>query len=175
MNKRNCRIWASEHPRQVIAVPHGTVSFMIWCTISKKCVVETHFLENKSVTADSYKKMLRYFLFPKLRGYAQSLIFQQDGAPPHHAHVVLNHLDQKLRTRWTGKYVSTTWQTRSPHLSPCNFSLWEYIKDRIYLDLPISIEEMKTKFREHVSSNFEDTLRNVVKTMNFIYTCFSGK
>ena len=90
VNKQNCRIWGTERPQEVYEVPQGARSVMVWCAISEKGVIGPYFFENESVTGDSYKKMLRYFLFPRLRDYPQDLIFQQDGAPPHYAHIVRN-------------------------------------------------------------------------------------
>ena len=38
------------------------------------------FFEDGNVTGSRYKRMLWYFLLPRLRDYPRSMIFQQDGA-----------------------------------------------------------------------------------------------
>ena len=69
VNKQNCRIWGTERPQEVYEVPQGAHSIMVWCAISSRGIIGPYFFENVSVTGESYKNMLRYFFFPKLRDY----------------------------------------------------------------------------------------------------------
>lgn len=62
---------------------------MAWSTTSEKLQLD-FISENESDTGESYKKMLRYFLFFRLQKYSQELIFQQDGALLHEACTVRN-------------------------------------------------------------------------------------
>ena len=64
--------------------------------------------------------MLRYFLLPKIRGYPESMIFKQNGAPPHYSNEVREYLDRKLPGRWMGRGGPTSWPARSPDLNPCD-------------------------------------------------------
>jgi len=57
---------------------------------------------------------------------------------------------------------------RSPDLTPCDFLLWEYIKDRVFVpSLPVSLNEMKQRITTAVSSVDEDMLRSVWTELDY--------
>ena len=67
-------------------------------------------------------------------------IIQQDGALPHYHLDVRAHLNINLPGRWIGRASHNDspllpWPPRSPDLTPCDFFLWGYIKDRVYVPL----------------------------------------
>lgn len=165
VNKQNCRIWGSERPQQVYEAPNNAPSVMVWCALSKNEIIGPYFFENENVTGQSYKRMLRYYVFPRLRNYPEDMIFQQDGAPPHYAVIVRQYLDQKLPNRWIGRAGPIPWPPRSPDLTPCDYFLWGYLKDFVYRELPTSIEELKNKIRQAIQTIDEDTLKKVYKNM----------
>jgi hypothetical protein len=167
VNKQNCRIWGSERPQEVYESPQSAPSIMVWCAISKKGIIGPYFYENENVTGETYKKMLRYYFFPKLRDYSSDVIFQQDGAAPHFAVIVRQYLNYKLPGRWMGRGGPISWPARSPDLTPCDFFLWGYIKDYVFSELPTSIVELKTKIRAAISSIDENTLEKVFKNFKF--------
>ena len=50
----------------------------------------------------------------------------------------------------------------SPDLTPCDFFLWGYIKDRVFVPpLPVSLNELKQRITTYVASVDEDMLRSV--------------
>ena len=60
----------------------------------------------------------------------------QDGAPPHWATRVRDYLDLTLPHRWIGRATDHNtaimyWPPISPDLTPCDFHLWGYIKDKV--------------------------------------------
>lgn len=59
-------------------------------------------------------------------------IYFQDGAPVHYAQTVRTHLDEKFDGRVIGRRGTIEWPPRSPDLSPSDFFLWVYVKDRVY-------------------------------------------
>lgn len=113
--------------------------------------------------------MLRSFLCPRLRDHSRDLIYQQNRASPHYAHTVSRYLDQNLGTRWIGKNGLTAWPPRSLDISRCDFVLWGYIKERVLSNLATSIEEHKAEIQEAVFSISEDTLKEVVKNIEFCW------
>ena len=165
VNKQNCRIWGTERPQVVYEAPQSAPSIMVWCAISEKEVIGPYFFENENVTGDTYKRMLRYYAFPRLRDYPESMIFQQDGAPPHFALTVRHYLDFKLPNRWIGRAGPISWPARSPDLTPCDYFLWGYIKDNTFRNLPGSLTELKTKIREVIGTITEEMLQNVFENM----------
>lgn len=165
VNKHNCRIWGSQRPETVYESPQSSPTLMVWCAISENEVIGPYFFDDGSVTGDRYKRMLRYYLFPKLSNYPSDMIFQQDGAPPHYAIPVRQYLDHKLPNRWMGRGGPIPWPARSPDLTPCDFFLWGYLKDQVFRELPQNIPDLKTKIRHAVESITEETLQKVFKNI----------
>ena len=59
-------------------------------------------------------------------------IFQQDGAPlPWGSHVCW-FLDETFANRWLGRDGPTPWPPRSQDITPLDFFLWGYVKDRVF-------------------------------------------
>ncbi len=67
--------------------------------------------------------MLKNNIIPELEEHSnfQTMVWQQDGAPPH-GQVVREYLDNTF-TQWIGRRRTVEWPPRSPHLTPCDFSL----------------------------------------------------
>ena len=65
------------------AVQHQRLSVKIWFVVTEKEVIGPHFFENKTENQDTYKNVLRYFAYTRLRGYPENTIFQQDDSPPY--------------------------------------------------------------------------------------------
>ena len=56
----------------------------------------------------------------------------------------------------------TCWPPRSPDLTPCDFFLWGYIKDRVFVPpLQVSLNELKQRITTVVASVDKDMLRSV--------------
>jgi len=55
----------------------------------------------------------------------------------------------------------TCWPQRSPDLTPCDFFLWGYVKDIVFLPpLPVSVNELKERITTAVASVDKDMLRS---------------
>jgi len=90
--------------------------------------------------------MLQLWLMPQLQEDSESFIFQQDGAPPHFHFDAHAHLNANLPGRWIGRASHNdspllSWPPRSPDLTSCDYFLWGYIEDCVYVpplprDLP---------------------------------------
>ncbi len=52
---------------------------------------------------------------------------------------------------WTGRREKTDWHLRSPGLTPCDFSLWGVIKDRVFRTKLQTINELK----DRIAAEFE--------------------
>ncbi|GBM93193.1 hypothetical protein AVEN_93750-1 [Araneus ventricosus] len=93
-------------------------------------------------------------LFPQLANDSRDFVFQQDGAPPHWNIRVRRYLNDELPHRWFGMRMTSLCSLdppRSPDLTPCDFLLWGYIKDFVYVPpLPKTLE--KPRERIHVAS-----------------------
>ena len=55
-----------------------------------------------------------------------------------------------------------SWPPRSPDMTPCDFLLWRYVKERVYVPpLPADLDEFTNRIKAAVNSVTEDTLRRV--------------
>ena len=54
------------------------------------------------------------------------------------------------------------WPPRSPDATPCDFFLWGYVKDQVYVPLlPASIPELKVRIRTATETITADMLQTV--------------
>ena len=104
---------------------------MVWCGLSQNEIIGPYFFENEYVTGSMYKRMRRYFLFPKLQNYPENMIFQQNGASLHYSLEVREYLNRKILKQSMARGGPISWHARSPDLTPCNYFLWDYIKDQV--------------------------------------------
>ena len=104
-----------------------------------------------TVNAERYIKVLKKFykeLETRFPGYLKRLWFQQDGASPHSAHITIDWLKDNFKKRVVSKNFSIEWSPHSPDLSPPDFYLWGYLKDRVYQEKPRTLSQLKTKIRK---------------------------
>ena len=73
--------------------------------MSSKRLIGPVFFEGDTVDGPKYLSMLREFFIPEVRKMKKmrSIVFQQDGAPPHFAADVRRFLDKTFPGRWIGR------------------------------------------------------------------------
>ena len=71
--------------------------------------------------------MLKDFVWPHLAG--KDLFFMQDGAP---VQIVRDFLDKKFPNRLIGRLGPIERPARSPSLTPADYFLWGYLKEKVY-------------------------------------------
>ena len=116
---------------------------------------------------------------PKFRAIqnSQNYVLMQDGAPPHFANTVRTFLDQNFGDRWIGRGCgerNLAWPPRSPDLTPCDFFLWGYIKEKVYQRRPQdyydlvqfitdAFEELDLQMLKRVFDSIPQRYKNCVK------------
>jgi len=135
----------------------------VWCALSKNQIVGPFFFEDDTVDGENYLLMLQNFFLPEVRKLhkVRSIIFQQDGAPPHFARDVRQYLDHQFPQRWIGRGGPIRWAPRSPDLTPLDFFLWGYLKNIIYKTPIKDLNELKMKINNEIKSISKETLCNV--------------
>ena len=84
------------------------------------------------------------------------VIFQQDGATPHRRADVREWIKAQFPHRTIGLGLDVDWPARSPDLSTCDFFLWGYVKDLVYVQRPFrNVAELQLAI-----TNVFDELRN---------------
>ena len=83
VNKHNCRVWAAEKPEPKVVVKSYPPKICVWIGFSENFILEPFFFTG-SINAQRYLEMLQSHVLPQLQrqGGLQSVVFQQDGAPP---------------------------------------------------------------------------------------------
>ena len=81
--------------------------------------------------------------------HRQNFIYQQDGASAHYAISVRNELNSQLNGRWIGRRGSIEWPARSPDLTPLDFFLWGYLKNKVYSQPIRDKEHLKEVIKSH--------------------------
>ncbi|EFN70920.1 Transposable element Tc3 transposase, partial [Camponotus floridanus] len=153
VNRHNMRYWNSENPNWAIdsrSTQHPQ-KVNVWAGIINNRIVGPFFIDG-NLTAEKYERMLREDIIPAIQAIVgddfERTWFQHDGAAPHYGHDVRAHLNNVFRTRWIGRRGSIEWPARSPDLTPLDYFLWEYLKNRVYQNKPTSVEELQQRIRQ---------------------------
>jgi hypothetical protein len=63
---------------------------------------------------------------------------------------------------WIGRERTTAWPPRSTNLTPLDFSVWEYVQEKVFvLPLPTSLEELQARITEAVATIDADVIRGI--------------
>ena len=84
-----------------------------------------------------YRDILEFFFWPDIvqelgEEVARRCWFMQDGAPAHTATASRELVQGMFPDHVVGRYLAIEWPPRSPDLTPCDYFLWGFIKDRVY-------------------------------------------
>jgi hypothetical protein len=118
----------------------------------------------KTITGIAYLDMLQQFLIPQLDEDDQErrIHFQQYRAPPHYLGGVCEYLNTRFPGRWIGRVAQIAWPPRSPDLSPLDFFLWGFLKDRLFVpSLSANVVELRARINVAVAEATPDMLRRV--------------
>jgi len=128
--------------------PHVTV----WCGVTEWGIVGPYFFE-QIINTERYMAMLQTFVIPELkrRRKLSRTFFQQDGATCHTSKTTLDFLRKSFGNRLIFRKTEFSWPPRSPDLSVCDFFLWGYLKQRVYVTKPRTLDELRTNIEEEIS------------------------
>ena len=101
-----------------------------------------------------------YFVAPQLEEFQLWVIFQKDGATPHWVSRVLRFLDATFPNRWIGRDSPTPCPPRSPGITPLDFFLWGYVKDKVFSTPVPDITNLKARKTDAFATVTEDMLEN---------------
>lgn len=173
VNKHNCVIWATEHPKEVREHMRDSAKVNVWCAVSKYGVIGPFFFNEQTVRGENYVAMLSTFMEENVpvaiiqRGY-----FQQDGAPAHYSLMVRDYLNNTFGRRWIGRGGPLPWPARSPDLTPCDFWLWGMVKDRVYASKPHDMDDLKNRITQVIAGIPPLMAQKALKsTMDRLHMC----
>ncbi|KAA6393910.1 MAG: putative transposable element tc3 transposase [Streblomastix strix] len=163
VNTYNCYFHASMNPHFTMEVSHKSGSLMVWCAISSFGLIGPIFLL-ETVTQQVYQDMIGNQFVPDLHARHSSLdrvFFQQDGAPAHTAKTTQDFLHDQFENRLIGKFLDFNWPHRIPDLTPPDFFLWGYLKDRVYEPQPQTLVDLKFDIIRECEALSVDTCKSV--------------
>ena len=170
LNKQNCPFWAAKNPWELHQRPLHTAKVSVWCGISKVGIVGPYFFEEEgatvTVTSERYVEMLRNFLCPQLRSLwvnMEEMWFQQDGATAHTARASMTVVRQMFLQHVVSHFGDVPWPPRSPDLSAWDFFLWGYLKSKLYVWKPCTVDDLKVSIREEIATVPQEMLVNVMQ------------
>jgi len=145
---RNVRIWGSENPHAYVENQHDSPKVNVVCAISSQKVYGPFFFAEETVTGMTYLDMLQLWLMPQLQTYRRSYSSKTE-VPPTSTLRFVKYLNTVLPGRWIGRTSGNDqplmlWPPRSPDITPCDFFLWGYVKDRVFAPpLPRDLADLK--------------------------------
>jgi len=157
------RVWKHQRPLH-------TAKVSVWWGISKVGIVGPYFFEEEgatvTVTSEHYAEMLRNFLRPQfqnLRVNMEEMWFQQDGATAHMARASMTVVQQMFPQHVVSHFVDVPWPPHSPDLSACDFFLWSYLKSKVYVRKPCTVNDLKVSIHEEIATVPQEMLVNVMQ------------
>ena len=172
VNKQNCRIWANVNPRVIVEKPMHPQRVTVWCGLWAGGIIGPYFFQNDAglavtVNGVRYREMITNFLWPELDHMnVEDMWFQQDGATCHTA----NETKALLREKFNGRVIShggdVNWPPRSCDLTPLDFFLWGYLKEKVYVDKPAKIQELKDEIIRHINGIEPQLCLSVIENLH---------
>lgn len=162
VNKHNLHYYSKENPHMKLTTPVNSPSVKIWAMINGDGVQGLHICEG-TIDGDYYlDNILKAIVWPYFRHRRRS-IYQQDGAPPHWKLVCRNFLDEKMPNRWIGRRGShSEFPPRSPDLTPLDYWLWGYLRDKVYTRRFMNTAQLTDAIREEIYSIPVQMFKNAI-------------
>lgn len=156
VNRHNFRYWCEANPNEYReAHTQRPLKENVWAGILKNEIIGPFFIDG-NLDGNKYILLLNNHIVPAMKASAarqnipwDSVIFQQDGAPAHYSRLVRLYLNLVFPNRWIGRLGPMLWPPRSPDLTPLDFFLWGYLKDKVFRTDPADLQEMRDRIAEN--------------------------
>ena len=164
-NTQNSRIWGTENPRHYRQHEMHSEKITVWCAVHANGVLDPYYFDNQTVRGADYNQLLHTYVRAQAPYFPSNALFQQDGAPPHtnlQARALLNEI---FPNSWIGKYGPHNWPPRSPDLTPPDFFLWGYVKDKVFRTPVQNVTQLKRRITQAIRSVTQEMLQNVWRNL----------
>lgn len=167
VNRHNSVYYDTINPHILYETQLNQPGVQVWGGFSSFGIFGPYFFDG-NVTGASYLNLLQDNLIPGLKAVypeeMETFYFQQDGAPAHYSVGVRDYLDGEFVTGVIGRRGAIEWPPRSPDLTPLDFFLWGYVKDKVYARKPRTMEQL----RLYIEDAFLDIEINATMRRNVI-------
>lgn len=168
VNRHNCRYWCQENPHEIReAHTQRPQKRNVWGGILANEIIGPFFIDG-NLDGPKYLLLLHNQIVPTMRASATrqnipwaDVVFQQDGAPAHASRMVRDYLDIVFPNRWIGRLGPMLWPPRSPDLTPLDYFLWGYLKDKVFRTNPVTLREMEDRILANCLIPDENMFANV--------------
>ncbi|KAJ4449634.1 hypothetical protein ANN_01038 [Periplaneta americana] len=164
VHRHNCRVWGEENPRVVMEYERDSPKVNVRCALTCDPVIGPFFFVESTVTGTTYLDMLENYAVPQIQ---DEFFFRQDGAPPHYANQIRDYLNTRFPNKWIGRSGSIEWPPRSPHLTPLDFFLWEYVKSIVYRTPVQDLADFRRRIVDACASVTPVMLRNTWREIEY--------
>lgn len=169
VNKQNYRFWGTENPCITHQEPLHPIKVTAWCAVYAGGVIGPFFFENatgQTTTVDGarYRAMITQLFLPQLDELGLgNMWFQQDGATAHTARATTDILKEAFPGRLISRFGDLHWPARSPDLTVPDFFLWGFLKSRVYVNKPQTLEALKENIRQECENLSPEVLARVME------------
>ena len=171
VSSQNSRWWAQENPNFIIEC-RDQYSFKtnVWCGVLNDQVVGPYFFR-ENLNSEGYLRFLNTKIMEFLDNIPletrHNLWYQCDGAPIHNARPVKERLLELFRGKVIGRNMEKYWPPRSPDLTPLDFFLWGYLKQKVYKKRPFdNIDHLERVIQDCVLNLRPISVKNAVKDIS---------
>lgn len=167
VNTQNVRKYAprKNQPEFTYDVNESREKVTAWAGLVGNGTLIGPFFFEQNVNRGSYLELLNESVLPELLrefngqfadGRFQRLWWAQDGAPPHRSAEITDWLAEFFGDHVIALQHDPEWPPRSPDLTPCDYFLWGYVKSKVFVSPPDSIDDLKNR----ISQTFTDLKAN---------------
>jgi hypothetical protein len=115
-----------------------------------------------TVTGVRYRDMIENCLRPVVENRPE-MWFQQDGATAHTARATMDLLRQLFGELIISRNSQINWPPRSPDLSAPDYFLWGYLKERMYVNKPRTLEQLRAEIRALDPQTLTNVMNNAIE------------
>lgn len=159
VNSQNYRSWATENPHQLVETSLHPLKVGIWVGMSRRRIIGPIFFYD-TITAARYRGILNEFFNQLHDDELENGWFQQDNAPAHTARDTHHYLTEFYDDR-----LFNLWPPRSPDLTPLDFYLFGYLKNRIYRNRLHNLQELEAAIVHEINNITQNDLHNVFENL----------
>lgn len=178
-NRRNVHYWSGTNPRLRKTSRHQhRFGFNMWAGIFGTTIVGP-FIYQHTLTSERYLHLLQNDLEDALDNMPLAMIhnswIQQDGAPAHNSRAVREYLSMRFPEKIISTHSETPWPARSPDITPLDFFLWGFVKNRVNQQNFATEEELTGLVLEAFASITPQMLISVLEsTVRRCYLCLEN-
>ncbi|KAJ3659556.1 hypothetical protein Zmor_011240 [Zophobas morio] len=164
VNSQNFRIWSAENPHVFVETPLHLLKIGVWLAVSRRRIYGPIFFHD-TMTGERYSQQILEPFIQQLDDEELQLgYFQQDGATAHTARATLEYLQQHYDDRVISLGVQHAFPPRSPDLTPLDFSIFGYLKDKVFQRQMNNLAELQHEIERWVQSIDGRMLQNIFES-----------